>query len=138
MAANCGDERTRLPRPPLFGSVDRQLDLDDQPGIGVSRGHSAFVQRDGPAGDRQAQAQAAAGAVSGFLDAIERLEDLGERVWRNARALVTNGNRRQIVLDRNRDLDRARRGRMAGLRCARRFRRRGESALGLLQEMHCG
>ena len=52
------------PRPPIAGSVERQLHLDDQARVGVSRDHAAPVQLDGPAGDRQPETEAAARAFS--------------------------------------------------------------------------
>ena len=54
------------------------LDGDDQAGIGVEGGDVAVVELDGAAGDRQSQADAAAGSVAVPLDAEERLEDVGE------------------------------------------------------------
>jgi hypothetical protein len=63
MRSSHGDRvANQSPRPPIVGSIERQLDFDDQARVGVSRGRPAPVQLDGSASDRQPEAEATARA----------------------------------------------------------------------------
>ena len=59
-------------------------------GVRWWRQDCAFVELDGAAGDREAQADAAADAVTVGFDAIEGVEEAGESIVGDAGALVAD------------------------------------------------
>lgn len=63
--------------------------LDGEAGAGVAGGDLAVVNRDGAAGDGQAETDAAALAAPVTLNAEEWLEDRGQRAGGDARAEVS-------------------------------------------------
>ena len=73
----------------------RQLDVEDQPRVRIPRGDASLVQFDGATGDGQAQADAAAGSVSVFLDTVERFEYLTQGIRGNARPVVPYADDRE-------------------------------------------
>jgi len=73
----------------------RKPQFDDEATIGrISRFRMAAVQRHDPRGDRQAEANSAAGPVPCFVDAIEGFEDAAEIALGDSRAMIADGNDR--------------------------------------------
>src|SRR5467141_28049 len=71
--------------------LNRQAELDEEAAPGrVDRGDGPAVKLNGPMHDRQAEADATGAAIPGVADAVERLEDVGQRRVRDAAAVIAD------------------------------------------------
>src|SRR5579863_1206826 len=91
---------------PIFLRDEWKADGDFQARQGIAGGESASVEFDGAAGDGESQADAAAGAAAVGIDAIEGIEDAGERILGNAGAAVANNDGGVRALGAEGDVDR--------------------------------
>src|SRR5215831_513472 len=78
------------------GLRERQLHPDSQTGMRILHLQRTAVQGNGPVGDCQSQPDAASRAISGIIDAKERLTQLAEIFFRSALSIVSNQNTRDL------------------------------------------